>query len=194
MKIALIYPPPWKLVAPGESAEYGRQGPPPGYQEGDLDPDFHQTPYGLLTLGANAIRAGHLVKVLNLSGFSWKRVEEVIAELDADLIGMSCWTSNRRGVSYVAKLVKRVKPSCHVVIGGPHATPLAKEMLAHHAEIDTVVVGEGEETFLELAARLERGEPTAAVAGTWYRDGARIVEAPERPAIKQLDDLASPHD
>ena len=114
MKIALIYPPPWKITAPGDDADYGREGPPVGYQEGDLDPDFHQTPYGLCTLGANAIRAGHLVKVLNFSGFSWKRVEEVISALDADLFGRSCWTSNRRGVAYVADLIKRKQPRAHV--------------------------------------------------------------------------------
>jgi radical SAM superfamily enzyme YgiQ (UPF0313 family) len=194
MKIALLYPPPWKLVAPGESADYGREGPPPDYREGDLDPDFHQTPYGLFTLGANAIRAGHQVQVINLSGFAWSRIEEVIAALGADLWGMSCWTSNRRGVAYVAELIKRVRPESHVVIGGPHATPLAKEMLAHHRAIDTVIVGEGELTFLELATRLERGEPTTAIAGSWYREGKQILEAPERPSIKNLDDLACPHD
>jgi anaerobic magnesium-protoporphyrin IX monomethyl ester cyclase len=193
MKIALLYPPPWKLDAPGESIDYGRQGPPDGYQEGDLDPDFHQIPYGLLSLGAQALHAGYPTKVMNLSGFAWSRVEQVIAALDADLFGMSCWTSNRRGVAYVAELIKRHHPRAHVVIGGPHATPLAKEMLAHHAAIDSVVAGEGDATFLELAARLERALPTAGIAGTWYRDGTAIREAPERPSIRNLDDLSSPH-
>jgi hypothetical protein len=39
------------------------------------------------------------VKVLNLSAFAWRRVEEAIQALDADVFGMSCWTANRRGVS-----------------------------------------------------------------------------------------------
>lgn len=194
MKIALLYPPPWKITAPGEAADYGREGPPPEYRHGDLDPDFHQTPYGLFTLGAQAIRAGHLVKVLNLSGFAWSRVEEVLAALDADLFGMSCWTSNRRGVAYLAEAIKRHHPAAHVVVGGPHATPLAKEMLAHHAEIDTVITGEGEETFMELVRRLERGETARGIAGSWFRDGQRIEHAGERANIRNLDDLACPHD
>jgi hypothetical protein len=41
--------------------DFGREGQPDGYQLGDLDPDFHQTPYGLFSLGAQALRAGHLV-------------------------------------------------------------------------------------------------------------------------------------
>jgi anaerobic magnesium-protoporphyrin IX monomethyl ester cyclase len=194
MKIALLYPPPWKIHAPGESVDYGREGPPAGYQTGDLDPDFHQIPYGLLSLGAQALRGGYPTKVMNLSGFAWSRVEQVIAALDADLFGLSCWTSNRRGVAHVAQLIKRHHPNAHVVIGGPHATPLAKEMLSHHAQIDSVVSGEGDATFMELVARLERGEPTQGIAGSWYRDGGAIRQAPERASIKNLDELSSPHD
>ncbi|MEO8904924.1 MAG: B12-binding domain-containing radical SAM protein, partial [Polyangiaceae bacterium] len=102
MRIALIYPPPWKIPGPGEAADATGDGPPADYQAGDLDADFFQTPYGLFSLGAQALRAGHQVKVLNLSGFAWSKVEEVVASLDAELFGMSCWTSNRRGVALVA--------------------------------------------------------------------------------------------
>src|SRR5262245_9787910 len=98
MRIALVYPPPWKVPVPGERPD-PKDGPPDGYREGDLDADFYQIPYGLLSLGAQAIRAGHQVKVLNLSSYPWTKVEEIVRALDADLWGMSCWTSNRRGVA-----------------------------------------------------------------------------------------------
>ena len=190
MKVALLYPPPWKIAAPGEAAYPAGEGPPAGYRQGDLDADFHQLPYGLLALGAAAIRAGHQVKVLNLSGFAWSKVEEVVRALDADVFGFSCWTANRRGVGFVASLVKAIHPRAHVVVGGPHATPLAKEMLAHHAAIDTVSVGESDDTFLELVDRVSRGVPVAGLAGTFARaaDGS-VVVGPERPNVRDLDAL-----
>ncbi len=193
MRIALLYPPPWKTTEPGEP-DPGRDGPPPGYAEGDLDPDFHQIPYGLLSLGAQAARAGHQVKVFNLSSFSWRRVEEVIRALDADLFGMSCWTANRRGVDLVSRCIRRLHPGAHVVVGGPHATPLAREVLEHYAAVDTVAVGESEDTFMELVERLAARAPTQGIAGTWYRDGGEIKEGPHRKSIDDLDRLASPHD
>jgi anaerobic magnesium-protoporphyrin IX monomethyl ester cyclase len=162
--------------------------------DGDLDADFFQTPYGLFVLGAQALRAGHQVKVMNLSGFAWKRVEEVVRSLDADVYGMSCWTANRRGVALVARAIKIFHPRAHVVVGGPHATPLAREMLAYHAEIDTVSVGESEITFLDLIERLEAGRPTQGIAGTAYRIDDRVEMGPERAAVEQLDTIASPHD
>jgi radical SAM superfamily enzyme YgiQ (UPF0313 family) len=194
MRIALLYPPPWKVALPGELDAAGPDGPPPGYVEGDLDPDFHQIPYGLLSLGAQAARAGHQVKVLNLSGFSWSKTEDAVRALDADLFGMSCWTANRRGVDLVSRCIRRFHPRSHVVVGGPHATPLAREVLEHYTAVDTVAVGESEETFMELVERLAGGAPTQGIAGTWYRDAGLIKEGPSRKSIDDLDRLASPHD
>ncbi len=184
MKIALLYAPPWKIPAPGEAPDPAH-GPPGDYQPGDLDPDFHQIPYGLLTLGAQSMRAGHSVKVLNLSGFAWSRVEEVVAGLDADLFGMSCWTANRRGVALVAELIKERHPKAHVIIGGPHATPLGREMLAHHPAIDSVALGESEDTFLDLIGRLESGAKITGLPGALTRDdGGSVIAGPDRPAIR----------
>ncbi len=194
MKVALLYPPPWKIPAEGAPAD-PVDGPPDGYKPGDLDADFYQTPYGLFSIGAQAIRAGHQVKVINLSAFAWPRVEEVVRALDADVFGMSCWTANRRGVALVADAIKRAHPKAHVVVGGPHATPLAKELLEHHSQIDTVCVGESDVTFLEIVGALREGSPVRGLSSTAYRDEAgAVVLAPERPQVKDLDDLASPQD
>ncbi len=196
MRIALVYPPPWKIAGQGESAAaFGKDGPPPEYKDGDLDADFYQTPYGLFALGAQALRAGHQVKVINLSSYPWTKVEEIVGKLDADVWGMSCWTANRRGVKLVSELVKKKHPSAHVVVGGPHATPLGPEILAHYPHVDTVCTGESDITFLEIVQRLSKGESTRAIAGTVYRDEAgKVIEAPERKNVADLDDLACPHD
>ena len=179
---------------PGDPPDSNGDGPPAEYAEGDLDADFFQTPYGLFALGAEALRAGHEVKVINLSAFAWHRVEEVVAGLDARVFGLSCWTANRRGVALVARAIKERHPDAHVVVGGPHATPLAREMLAHHRDIDTVCVGESETTFLQLLERIDAGQSTHGVAGTAYRVGDRVELGPKRSAIEDLDALASPHD
>jgi radical SAM superfamily enzyme YgiQ (UPF0313 family) len=195
MRIALVYPPPWKIAGPDEAPRvHGEDGPPAEYRQGDLDADFYQTPYGLFALGAQALRAGHQVKVINLSSYPWSRVEEIVANLDAELWGMSCWTANRRGVKLVSEVIKRRHPSAHVVVGGPHATPLGVELLRDYTHVDTVCLGESDVTFLELVDRLGRGEDTRGIQGTVYRDGAEVIEAPERKTVARLDDLASPHD
>lgn len=195
MKVALIYPPPWKIAAPGEPTFPLGEGPPSGYREGDLDADFHQTPYGLFAIGAQALRAGHDVKVMNLSSYPWRKVLDIVRALDADVFGMSCWTANRRGVLMLAAEMKRLCPRSRVVVGGPHATPLFREILAHEPSIDAVCIGESDVTFLELLSRVERGESTRGVAGTAWRepDGA-VAMGPKRKNVDDLDSLAVPQD
>ena len=192
MKVALLYPPPWKIPSAGQERD-PQDGPPEGHRPGDLDADFYQTPYGLFALGAAAIRAGHSVKVINMSAFTWDETDEVLRTLGADVYGMSCWTANRRGVALCAQALKRHHPDTTVLVGGPHATPFAKEMLAHHADIDLVCKGESDDTLLEILGLLGEGKALTGIAGTVYRDPQGVpVEAAERPAVPDLDALACP--
>lgn len=194
MRIALLYPPPWKIAGPGQhAASFGDDGPPEGYRDGDLDGDFYQTPYGLLTIAAQAKRAGHQVKLINLSSYPWSDVEQVVAQLDADLFGMSCWTANRRGVRLVARLIREHHERACIVVGGPHASPLAEDMLNHVPEIDVVTTGESELTFLEIAERTATGASLAGVAGAWVRGASGPEQGPPRAGVSDLDDYLSPH-
>jgi radical SAM superfamily enzyme YgiQ (UPF0313 family) len=193
MRIALLYPPPWKIAERGQPPFGAPDGPPHDYRDGDLDADFYQMPYGLLALGAQSIRAGHRVKTLNLSGFAWPRVEEVVAALDAEVFGLSCWTANRRGVGLVAREIRRRHPNACIVIGGPHATPLAREMLEHHPEIDAVALGESDATFAELVERVGAGRSLDGLAGAVVRTSRGIEAGPERSNVRDLDTLECPH-
>ncbi len=194
MRVALIYPPPWKMPAPGQRAYGEGQGAPAGFHPSHLDGDFFQMPYGMMSLAAQVRRAGHAVKLLNLSAFPWPMVEQVTGRLEADLVGLSCFTANRRGVAFVAQSIKRARPGSFVIVGGPHATALPRELLEHHAEIDAVAIGEGEETLLEVIDRLGRGEPMSGVAGLAWRQGQRIRLEQRRERIRNLDTLASAHE
>ncbi len=193
MRIALLYPPPWKIPLRGQEPD-PRDGPPAEYRDGDLDADFYQIPYGLLSLAAQAIRAGHEVKVVNLSAFPWQHVEAVLAALEADIYGLSCWTANRRGVALVAKAIREKHPGAHIVVGGPHVTPLAREMLEHYPAIDTATTGESELTFLELIERVGAKKSMRGLGGAVYRVDDQVEIGPDRPSIEDMDTLASPHD
>ena len=194
MRIALLYPPPWKIPESGEPPD-PHDGPPDGYIDGDLDGDFHQTPYGLLTLAAQAIQHGHQVKVINLSAYPWSTVDHVVASLDAQLFGLSCWTANRRGAVLTAEAIKKHHPQAHVLMGGPHASPLAEDMLRHYDAIDTIAVNETELTFLELIERLHAGADIRGLPGAVYRDpSGNIARGAKRRAVDDLDTLVSIHD
>jgi radical SAM superfamily enzyme YgiQ (UPF0313 family) len=195
MQIVLLHAPPWKIPSPGEPRD-PTDGPPSNHPSPAIsDADFRTIPYGLLSLAAQALRAGHQVAVFNLASFPWRDVTLLVEHVKARLFGICCLTSNRRGVDALARLVREAHPAAHIVVGGPHATALPRETLAHYTAIDTVVIGEGERTFMELVDRLEAGgSSTGGIAGTAWRSGDSIEVAPARPRIDDLDSLASPLD
>ncbi|MBI9083459.1 MAG: cobalamin-dependent protein [Desulfobacterales bacterium] len=195
MKIVLLYPPPWK-IAPFATPNYPPgQGPPAGFDDAAITSgDFLQIPYGLISLAAQARRSRMDVDVFNLANAPWPAVESFVHRTRADLFGLSCMTANRRGTAMVAQLIRDIHPSAHITVGGPHVTALPMETLTHVPAVDTVVVGEGETTFMALARRMAAGKPVSGLAGTAWRHNGRCHVAPPRPAIENMDSLAAPHD
>lgn len=191
MRILLIYPPPWKIPEPGQPPEPPPDGPPQGANAAALlQGDMLHIPSGLLSLAAQARRAGHDVEVLNLVSLPWAQVEAALRRRPADAAGLSCFTSNRRGVLALARLLRELHPGIHISVGGPHATALARPMLEHSKAIDTVIRGEGEAAFGRLLDELAAGRPPSGIAGTAYRKAGRIVLAPPQQRIADLDSLA----
>ena len=180
MRIAILYPPFAQIVNPEDLADY--------------NDDRLRIPFGLLSIAAQAMRDGHDVSTFNITDFPWPQVETLIRRLDARVFGMYCNTPNRHGVGVVARLIREIHPGAHIVVGGPHVSALPLDTLRHHRAIDTVVVGEGEETFMELLARLQAGESTAGIAGTAWQGADGPTMGPPRALIKNLDGLASPLD
>ncbi|MBM4310790.1 MAG: B12-binding domain-containing radical SAM protein [Deltaproteobacteria bacterium] len=193
LRIILIYAPPWKITPAGEAPYEKTEGPPSeGPCEQLLRGDSEHIPLGLLSLAAQARSAGHDVRVLNLFAFAWKDIEDIITATAADLYGLSCFTLNRRGTVMLAELIRRLHPQAHIAVGGPHASVLPGEMLAHCSAIDTVVIGEGEQTFMELVSRLKSGNDVSAIPGTAFRTPQGHCIAEPRRLIDDLDRLVPP--
>ena len=194
LRIILIYPPPWQIPSPGELVPGMPFGPPKESKDHKLDADFQTITYGLLTIAAQAKRAGHEVSIYNLATCPWRSVMALIAETGADVYGISAFTANRRGMGAVAALVRQHHPRAHITVGGPFVTALPQETLQYYRDIDTAVIGEGEDTFMELLEHVGSCKPTTGIPGTAWRNGDSVAYGPTRARIKDLDALASPFD
>lgn len=195
MRIALLYPPPWAIAAPGTAGLPEGAEPPRGVAPGAV-PDGDETtlPCGLMSLAAQARRAGHRVTLFNLYTFAWSSIEKIIGRLPADIYGLSCLTVNRRGTAALARLIRRVHPSAHIVVGGPHAGALPLEILRHWPAVDSIVIGEGEQTFTELVSALAAHRPLTGIAGLAWRCNGQVHLEKTRARINDLDGLACPYD
>lgn len=113
--------------------------------------------------------------------------------LEADVVALSvvCW--NARAIYDAARLIVAEKPETLIVLGGPEVGPIPERVLAENPAVSAVVRGEGEETFADLLAARLKGRDLTRVPGITARRDGRIVSAPDRPLIADLDSIPSPY-
>jgi len=100
-------------------------------------------------------------------------------------ISVPMHTALRLGVA-VAERIRKINPACHVCFYGLYATLNADWLLATCA--DSILGGELEPELVELASRLERGEPARGV--TAPRLAKLAFPVPSRNALPSLKKYA----
>jgi radical SAM superfamily enzyme YgiQ (UPF0313 family) len=110
-----------------------------------------------------------------------------------DIAGFSCYLWNIERTLNLCRMIKERFDRCLIVLGGPEVTP-DNHFLLSHGEFHIGVVGEGEETFLELLRAAGRGlEDIRAVSGIMVREGTRWFCTSPRAPIHVLDQIPSPY-
>jgi len=123
----------------------------------------------------------------------WSGLEKQIESFQPDIVApSSIATCNAYAVLRTLEIAKKVNPEVLTVVGGQHFTALAQESLEAYPEIDAVVRGEGEETFFELAKKVNENGSLAKVRGASFKHNGRVVHNPPRPLITNLNDLPFP--
>lgn len=150
-------------------------------------------PLGLGYIASSLEAKGHEVSIV--SGVKYNNsIDEayrLIKEEKPDVVGYTATSSARfRAID----LVKRVKKATDTltIVGGPHFHPTAREALNSVKEIDVVVKGEGEETVPELVGRYSIGKDFKDISGICFRDCDMIIENPDRPFNKDIDQYPMP--
>ncbi|HPQ54792.1 MAG TPA: radical SAM protein [Spirochaetota bacterium] len=125
--------------------------------------DYHISlmPVGVTAIGAFLEQRGHDVTIANFSMTGHRRAVKKIGEIKPEIVGISVFTHNRSESLKLVRALKKAHPGILIVIGGPHATFLAGEILRHYPEIDYVIQGEGEKAFQQIITAEENHAPRA---------------------------------
>ncbi|MFA5809639.1 MAG: radical SAM protein, partial [Thermoleophilia bacterium] len=153
----------------------------------------YQHPLGLLYIATCIQEAGHEVQLVDGAFWTHREVMEKVREFKPGFVGVSANASMWTKAMKTAEDIKAIDPSIHVTAAGPYPSAVEEKCLKQCAALDSIVIGEGEETVPELIAKLEKGESLAGVAGVAFRadDGATIKNEP-RPLIEDLDTIPIP--
>ena len=161
-------------------------------------------PLGLAYVASFLEAHGHEVEVLDALGSGWRRRERVEGGLvrvgvgeeemrrrmeGFEIVGVGCSFSPLVGETLRVVGMAR-EAGAKVVVGRLHASLRPEEVVEGGA--DFVVVGEGEETMLELVEAVEKGGSPARVRGLVFKRGGKTVGTPPRPLLRDLDALPFP--
>jgi len=181
MKVLLIYPPHEHMIT--------TNAPELVDQESGIHP-----PLGLLYVAAYAeARTSHQIAALDTvaSRLSIHDIKGRIEAARPDVVGIQTQTFTLVDAFQTAQAVKRVNPEIHVCLGGPHVNLFPEETI-RRAEVDSVVLGEGEIVFSRLLEALEGGQDLGSLVGVVSKRGKEIVANPPGPLIDDLDSLPFP--
>ncbi|GIV34506.1 MAG: hypothetical protein KatS3mg031_2041 [Chitinophagales bacterium] len=167
-------------------------------------------PLGLALVAASLREAGHEVMVVDgvaeapdqlnrieadymTNGLS---VNQIIARVphDADVIGFSCmfsmnWIQDRKLIDAVGDHF----PQTLIIAGGEHITAAPEISLRQTRHLHVCVLGEGEETVVDLVNAWEQKRDFSTVPGIVYKkpDGA-LCRTGKRTRIRQIEDIPWP--
>ena len=138
---------------------------------------------------------GHDTAVMVLSPSMEKKayqvVNKIVREFDPQVIAFTAVFSQYGFMTRIAKSIKAKWPDKFLLIGGPHATLNAEQVMIDG--FDAVCVGEGEHPTAELVDQLAAGKAPEGIPNLWIRnkDGT-INKNPPRPFLQDLDSLPFP--
>lgn len=150
-------------------------------------------PLGMLSIAAVLERAGIDVEIIDCYATPMPPAELVqeILRRGPDCLGISTTTSSFNEGYRVAAAVKDKAPQIFTLFGGAHACTIGAPLLDSFPAIDALVIGEGENSTLELAQAGFKG--IGEIPGVAYRnaDGKGVLSG-GRELIQNLDDLPFP--
>jgi len=162
-----------------------------GFAVGIYNADFHTAPQYLRYSKLLEKSGSYCNALSDRSHPVWAEVNSVVASEVPDVVGISVKTVKLKAAQMIARTCKSVDKDIIVVAGGPHCTALAHQVLAD-SNIDYVVRGEGEFTFLELLRALKDGRSLQKVNGLSYKEGSSMTHNRIRDLLPELDEIPFP--
>jgi radical SAM superfamily enzyme YgiQ (UPF0313 family) len=110
-----------------------------------------------------------------------------------NVIGISSMFAN--DWIYIRELVKLCRqnfPEAKIVLGGEYPTADYSYILENYPEVDICVLGEGEDTLLELLSRIEEKKCFSDISGIAFNKDGQVIKTPRRLRIKDLEQIPWP--
>lgn len=138
-------------------------------------------PLGLAYIASSIRESGHEVELVDAYslGMDWFQLEEVLAESDAEVLGLGTMTPVAGTAYRVARMAR--EHFSWIVLGGPHPTAVGAKVYEECSEVDHLVLGEGEEVIGPYLNWLEKECLGCPPSGVMAAQQDFVEHRPTRP-------------
>ncbi len=144
---------------------------------------------GIASISAYLTKFGIENKVIEapINLLSVNEVIKIVMREKFDIIGISTYFFNFINVARLCQKIKKIMPDSIIFLGGYFPTLRTKEVFSTIQSVDICVIGEGEETVLELIQNITESNNIKNVKGIAFRHNNEILYTESRPIIDNLD-------
>lgn len=144
-------------------------------------------PIGLGYIATAIKHAGYEFELLDIDAYRYsdEYIEQYIKDHDFDVVCMGCIVTGYKIIKNLSLTIKKYHPQSKVIVGNSVATTIP-EILLTRTGADIAVMGEGDETIVDLLDTLAAGGELEKVAGICYLKNGQLLQTPERPYIKDV--------
>lgn len=152
-------------------------------------------PLGLAYIHSCLEKHGFEVKTLFLNDYAYddclKITAKEIEEFNPIIVGLQIISHNRVMSYRIVDYISKEHPRINIVAGGIHASIMYEQILIRFPFL-VVIIGEGEDTMLDLACAMANQHAIDSIPGIAFVHNGKVVKTIQRELIADLDSLPFP--
>lgn len=161
----------------------------------DNDSYIHWFPQGLAYIASVLLKEGHEVKIYNQDKHHYpnEHLTQFLNSHNFDVVGVSVIAGyyQYRKLINISQAIHQATHKPFYIIGGHGPSP-EPEFFLNKTKADAAVIGEGEETIVELLEAVDNNVPLGSIKGIAFKKDGKVYVNQRRPLIKDIDSIPFP--
>jgi len=159
------------------------------------DSRFKIVPVGLSCIATSLSQTGFKPDILDIDlyRFSDDEVKDFLSKNSYDIVGLGHIVTGYKHIKKLCIQVKEAMPKTLLVVGNTVATTIPELLLRKVPQVDIAVIGEGDQTIVDIVNAKAKDIGCHNIPGIAYRDGENVVFTRRREAIPDMKDIPFPN-
>jgi radical SAM superfamily enzyme YgiQ (UPF0313 family) len=168
----------------------------PNFRQGPVEVNAYYLPYTVGVIWSYANKFEKIKNNYKINEIIFRRdpIEKVAETLKNDfVVAFSVYVWNKNYSFELAKLLKKINPSCILIFGGPEIPIEDSDIFAQYPFMDYVIKNEGEISFKDLLEKIIESEDKKTIPGILINDNGNLIDTGIPKRIDNLNEIPSPY-